>query len=130
MPAPCLRPHEILKAFAALAEPIRGVHRPRKAAISASSRAVKPRPNSSVSLIALAPAKLRGAGRDPLWLSYDPPGRHPRPYAALRGRAGRIADYLRESVMRRAEAQYIARLVSAAQIEGVELSGAEALRVH
>ena len=44
--------------------------------------------------------------------------------------AGRIADYLRESVRRRADAQYIARLVSAAKIEGVELAGAEALRVH
>lgn len=44
--------------------------------------------------------------------------------------AGRIADYLRESVRRRADAQYIARLISAAQIEGIELAGADALRVH
>ena len=44
--------------------------------------------------------------------------------------AGRIADYLRESVRRRADAQYIARLVTAARIEGIELAGAEALRVH
>ena len=44
--------------------------------------------------------------------------------------AGRIADYLRESVQRRAGAQYIARLVSAAQIQGVDLAGAETLRVH
>jgi peptidyl-prolyl cis-trans isomerase C len=44
--------------------------------------------------------------------------------------AGRIADYLRESVRRRADAQYIARLVSAARIEGIELAGADALRVH
>ena len=44
--------------------------------------------------------------------------------------AGRIADYLRDSVRRRADAQYIARLVSAAQIEGVDLAGADALRVH
>jgi peptidyl-prolyl cis-trans isomerase C len=44
--------------------------------------------------------------------------------------AGRIADYLRDSVRRRADAQYIARLVSAAQIEGIELAGAEALRVN
>jgi peptidyl-prolyl cis-trans isomerase C len=44
--------------------------------------------------------------------------------------AGRTANYLRESVRRRAAAQYIARLVSAAKIEGVELTGAEALRVH
>ncbi len=44
--------------------------------------------------------------------------------------ADRIADYLRESVRRRADAQYIARLVTAARIEGIELAGAEALRVH
>ena len=44
--------------------------------------------------------------------------------------AGRIADYLNESVRRRADAQYIARLISAARIEGVDLSGADALRVH
>ena len=49
------------------------------------------------------------------------------PYEAV---AGRIADYLRESVRRRADAQYIARLVSAARIEGIDLAGAEALRVH
>ena len=44
--------------------------------------------------------------------------------------AGRIADYLNESVRRRADAQYIARLISAAKIEGVELAGADAHRVH
>jgi peptidyl-prolyl cis-trans isomerase C len=44
--------------------------------------------------------------------------------------ADRIADYLRESVRRRADAQYIARLVTAARIEGIELTGADALRVH
>ncbi len=44
--------------------------------------------------------------------------------------ADRIADYLRESVRRRAHAQYIARLVSAALLEGIELAGADALRVH
>jgi peptidyl-prolyl cis-trans isomerase C len=44
--------------------------------------------------------------------------------------AERIADYLRESVRRRADAQYVARLVSAARIEGIELAGADALRVH
>ncbi len=49
------------------------------------------------------------------------------PYEAV---AGRIADYLRESVRRRADAQYIARLVTAARIEGIELAGADALRVH
>jgi peptidyl-prolyl cis-trans isomerase C len=49
------------------------------------------------------------------------------PYEAV---AGRIADYLRETVRRRADAQYIARLVSAAHIDGIELAGANALRVH
>jgi peptidyl-prolyl cis-trans isomerase C len=44
--------------------------------------------------------------------------------------AARIADYLRESVRRRADAQYIARLVTAAKIEGIDLAGADALRVH
>ena len=44
--------------------------------------------------------------------------------------ADRIADYLRESVQRRATAQYIARLVSAAQIEGIDLTNAEAMRVN
>ena len=44
--------------------------------------------------------------------------------------AGRIADYLNESVRRRADAQYVARLISAAKIEGIELAGADALRVH
>jgi peptidyl-prolyl cis-trans isomerase C len=41
----------------------------------------------------------------------------------------RIADYLRDSVERRATAQYIARLASAARIEGIDLASAEALRV-
>jgi peptidyl-prolyl cis-trans isomerase C len=36
----------------------------------------------------------------------------------------RIADYLRENVVRRATAQYVARLVSKAQISGVALAGA------
>ena len=49
------------------------------------------------------------------------------PYEAV---AQRIANYLRDSVRQRAAAQYIARLVSAAQIEGIELAGAESLRVH
>jgi hypothetical protein len=44
--------------------------------------------------------------------------------------AERIADYLQESVWRRAIAQYLARLAGAAQIEGVTLAGAEAVRVN
>lgn len=49
------------------------------------------------------------------------------PYEAV---AGRIAEYLCGSVRRRADAQYIARLVTAARIEGIEIAGADALRVH
>jgi peptidyl-prolyl cis-trans isomerase C len=49
------------------------------------------------------------------------------PYEAV---SERIADYLRESVRRRADAQYVARLVSAATIEGIEIAGGDALRVH
>jgi peptidyl-prolyl cis-trans isomerase C len=44
--------------------------------------------------------------------------------------AERIADYLRDSVMHRAQAQYIARLVSAANIEGIALAGAAEHRVN
>jgi peptidyl-prolyl cis-trans isomerase C len=44
--------------------------------------------------------------------------------------ARRIADYLRDSVTRRATAQYIARLVSAATIAGIGLDGAQAHRVN
>ena len=44
--------------------------------------------------------------------------------------AGRIAEYLRESVRRRADAQYIARLVSAAEITGLALDDAQAHRVN
>jgi peptidyl-prolyl cis-trans isomerase C len=40
-----------------------------------------------------------------------------------------IAAYLRENVMHRATAQYIARLVSKAQIDGIDLAGSEAHRV-
>lgn len=42
----------------------------------------------------------------------------------------RIADYLRDSVQRRATAQYIALLVSRAEIEGIELAGADSHRVN
>jgi peptidyl-prolyl cis-trans isomerase C len=44
--------------------------------------------------------------------------------------AARIADYLRENVIRKATAQYIARLVSASEITGITLEGAEAHRVN
>lgn len=42
----------------------------------------------------------------------------------------RIAEYLRESVRWRATAQYVARLASASQIEGIEIASADTLRVH
>jgi peptidyl-prolyl cis-trans isomerase C len=42
----------------------------------------------------------------------------------------RIAAYLSERTQRTATAQYIARLVSRAQITGIELAGAEAHNVH
>ena len=44
--------------------------------------------------------------------------------------AGRIAEYLQESVQRRALAQYLARLATAAQIEGIDLASAESMRVN
>ncbi|HWK96770.1 MAG TPA: peptidylprolyl isomerase [Pseudolabrys sp.] len=49
------------------------------------------------------------------------------PYEAV---AERIADYLRDSVMHRAQAQYVARLVSAAEIDGIALAGAAEHRVN
>jgi len=51
----------------------------------------------------------------------------PLPYEAV---AEQIAEYLRENVRRRAHVQYVARLVSAARIEGVELADADRFRVH
>jgi hypothetical protein len=44
--------------------------------------------------------------------------------------ADRIANYLHERVRRRAVAQYIARLVSHAEITGIALAGANELRVN
>jgi peptidyl-prolyl cis-trans isomerase C len=44
--------------------------------------------------------------------------------------AGRIAEYLGESVRRRAAAQYIARLAARASITGIEFAPPEALRVY
>ena len=44
--------------------------------------------------------------------------------------APEIADYLRQSVRRRASAQFVARLVSQAQIRGIALEGADAHRVN
>lgn len=49
------------------------------------------------------------------------------PLAAV---SGKIAAYLVERSRRLASAQFVARLVSAAEITGVEIAGADALRVH
>ena len=89
-------------------------------------------PEFERALIALAPGELCEApvetryGFHVIRLDRKHDGRL-LPFEAV---AERIADYLRESVRRRADAQYIARLVSAARIEGVELAGANEMRVH
>jgi peptidyl-prolyl cis-trans isomerase C len=89
-------------------------------------------PEFEQALIALVPGQLCEApvatryGFHVIRLDRKHEGRM-LPYEVV---AGRIADYLRESVRRRADAQYVARLVSAARIEGIELAGADALRVH
>lgn len=44
--------------------------------------------------------------------------------------ADRIAAYLKESVRRRAAAQFIARLAGAALVEGIDLAGPQALQVN
>jgi peptidyl-prolyl cis-trans isomerase C len=44
--------------------------------------------------------------------------------------ADRIAEYLEERVQRLALVQYVARLAAAARIEGIDLAGAEAIRVN
>jgi peptidyl-prolyl cis-trans isomerase C len=89
-------------------------------------------PEFEKALLALRPGELcaepvaTGYGFHVIRLDRKHEGRA-RPYEAV---AGHIADYLRESVRRRADAQYVARLVTAAQIEGVDLVGGDALRVH
>ena len=111
---------------------IRAVRRRNRAAISARSRPGRRRPNSSRRCSRSHPANLCEApvatryGFHVIRLERKHDGRT-LPYELV---ADRIADYLRESVRRRADAQYVARLVSAARIEGIELAGADALRVH
>ena len=89
-------------------------------------------PDFERALLALAPGELcpepveTRYGVHIIQLGRKHEGRE-LPYEAV---AERIADYLRESVRRRANAQYIARLVSAAQITGLALEGAEAHRVN
>lgn len=89
-------------------------------------------PEFEQALVALAPGELCAApvatryGFHIIRLDRKHDGKL-LPFEAV---ASRIADYLNESVRRRADAQYIARLISAAKIEGVELAGADAHRVH
>ena len=112
--------------------PIRAARRPRRAAISARSPPGQTTPEFEQALIALSPGQLCAApvatryGFHIIRLDRKHEGQM-LPYEVV---AGRIADYLRESVRRRADAQYIARLMSAAKIEGIDLAGADALRVH
>jgi peptidyl-prolyl cis-trans isomerase C len=89
-------------------------------------------PEFERALLALAPGELCTApvetryGFHIIRLARKHEGKE-LPYEVV---AERIADYLRESVRRRADAQYIARLVSAADITGLALDGAEAHRVN
>ena len=88
-------------------------------------------PEFERALLALAPGELCAEpvetryGFHIIRLARKHEGRE-LPFEAV---AERIADYLRESVRRRADAQYVARLVSAAEITGLTLDGAEAHRV-
>jgi peptidyl-prolyl cis-trans isomerase C len=52
---------------------------------------------------------------------------HTLPYDFI---AARLAGYLQERGRRLAEAQYVARLISAAAVEGIDIVGADGLRVH
>jgi len=56
--------------------------------------------------------------------------RFPAQVLPLAAVTDRIAAYLVERSRRLASAQFIARLVSAAEITGIEIAGADALRVH
>lgn len=49
------------------------------------------------------------------------------PFEAVSERIGR---YLREAVQRRAQAQYVARLLARSKVEGIEIPGPETLGVH
>lgn len=88
-------------------------------------------PEFEAALVALQPGDISGPvttryGVHIIHLARKIEGR-PLPFELV---ADRIADYLRESVMRRATAQYIARLVSRAAITGVTLDDADTHRVH
>jgi peptidyl-prolyl cis-trans isomerase C len=88
-------------------------------------------PDFERAIMALSPGMLTGEpvptcyGFHIIRLDRRIEGR-PLPFAAV---ADRIADYLTESARRRATAQYIARLVSRAEISGVEMPGSVEHRV-
>lgn len=89
-------------------------------------------PELEQALAALSPGELC---REPVGTPYGVhiirlDRRHPPETLPYESVAIRIADYLRESVHRRALTQYIARLVSAAEISGVAVAGAEKHRVN
>ncbi len=108
------------------------VRRPRRAATSDRSPRARPRPNSSGRCSDWSRASI---GPEPVATRYGfhiirldrKHGGRQLPFEVV---AERIAEYLQESVQRRALAQYIARLATAARIEGVELATAEAMRVN
>ena len=104
----------------------------RRVATSARSPAGQTTPEFEQALFALEPGSI---GPEPVATRYGfhiirldrkHEGRE-LPFELV---ADRIAEYLQESVQRRALAQYIARLATAAQIEGVDLANAEAMRVN
>jgi peptidyl-prolyl cis-trans isomerase C len=88
-------------------------------------------PEFEAALAALAPGEISGPVETPygyhlVRLERREQGRQ-LPYDAV---SDRIATYLRDSVRHRAEAQYIARLVSSAEIAGIALAGAETHNVN
>lgn len=89
-------------------------------------------PEFERSLVALAPGEMTAApvasryGLHIIRLDRKLDGRT-LPYKMV---SERIASYLKDRVQRRATAQYIARLVSRAEITGIEIEGAQAHRVN
>jgi peptidyl-prolyl cis-trans isomerase C len=88
-------------------------------------------PEFEAALVALAPGAISGPvasryGLHVIRLKRKIEGKQ-IPFETVRER---IADYLQEAVQRRAAAQYIALLISQADIEGIDLAGPEAHRVN
>jgi peptidyl-prolyl cis-trans isomerase C len=88
-------------------------------------------PEFEQALVALSPGEIAGEpvatryGFHIIRLDRKHEGRE-LPFEIVQGR---IAEYLQDSVQRRALAQYVARLASAAQIDGIDLARADAHRV-